>query len=83
MKPIDDNRGRRNDNQRPDSAFDISSATHRNRRRDLHLRPQQSSLKALAENAEITEAFPNQSFTPYPAFNELRTKTFRRSIKKF
>ncbi len=27
-------------------------------------------LKALAENAEIKEAFPGQSFTPHPAFSE-------------
>lgn len=31
-------------------------------------------LKALAENPEINEAFPGQSFTPYPAFSEPEDK---------
>jgi len=33
-------------------------------------------LKALKENAEISEAFPGQSFTPYPSFSEPADKAF-------
>jgi D-galacturonate reductase len=33
-------------------------------------------LKALAENKELKEAFPGQTFTPYPSFSEPATRNF-------
>jgi D-galacturonate reductase len=39
-------------------------------------------LKALAENKEISESFPSQKFTPYPAFSEGADKKFPDLYKK-